>query len=171
MNNIIYYDYVVEPVGSFLVAVSQEGLMYLGLLEKDLSHLQKSLGAGNHGVTFQQKPEVTAPYRRELVEYFQGKRQKFEQPLDLSWFGTDFQRAVWQTLVTVPYGEISSYSALAANIQRPLANQAVGTAVGKNPIPVVIPCHRILRKDGSIGGFSGGLALKRYLLKIEGLDY
>ncbi|MGO2267773.1 methylated-DNA--[protein]-cysteine S-methyltransferase [Vagococcus salmoninarum] len=171
MTNIIYYDYVVEPVGSFLVAVSQEGLMYLGLLETDLSHLQKSLGARNHVVTFLQKPEVTAPYSRELVEYFQGKRRKFEQPLDLSWFGTDFQRAVWQTLVAVPYGEISSYSALAANIQRPLANQAVGTAVGKNPIPIVIPCHRILRKDGSIGGFSGGLALKRYLLKIEGLDY
>lgn len=171
MTKIIYYDFVVEPVGSFLIAVSQEGLMYLGLLENDLSHLQMSLEACNHLVTFQQKPEVTAPYSMELVEYFQGKRQKFEQPLDLSWFGTDFQRAVWQALVTVPYGEISSYSALATKVQRPLANQAVGTAVGKNPIPIVIPCHRILRKDGSIGGFSSGLALKRYLLKIEGLDY
>ena len=113
--------------------------------------------------------EKLAPYKKELREYFEGERHGFSLPIDLLGRGTDFQRDVWQALQQIPYGQTTSYGAIAQMIQRPNAVRAVGTAIGHNPLRLVIPCHRVLRSDGSIGGYNGGIEMKRSLLVIEGI--
>ncbi|MYB40490.1 methylated-DNA--[protein]-cysteine S-methyltransferase [Candidatus Saccharibacteria bacterium] len=103
---------------------------------------------------------------RQLAEYFASKRTSFDLPLDLR--GTPFQVAVWRSLAAVPYGRTVSYSQQAAAIGRPTAVRAVGQANGRNPVPVVLPCHRVLGANGSLTGFGGGLDLKSELLRREG---
>lgn len=104
---------------------------------------------------------------RDLKAYFEGQEVRFDWPLDWGQ-GTPFQQEVWRALQTVPYGETRSYQWIADSIHQPRAVRAVGNANGKNPFPLVIPCHRIIRKNGSIGGYSGGLSIKRQLLALEG---
>jgi len=106
--------------------------------------------------------------RTQLVSYFAGHRQAFSLPLDLS-AGTAFQQAVWQALLTIPTGSHCSYGALAAQIGRPTAVRALGAAVGRNPLSVVVPCHRVLGADGSLTGYAGGLDRKVALLRLEGV--
>jgi methylated-DNA-[protein]-cysteine S-methyltransferase len=103
--------------------------------------------------------------RREIAEYFAGDRATFD--LALAPAGTPFQQRVWQALTEIPFGQAISYGELAARIDRPKAARAVGQANGANPIPIVIPCHRVIAADGTIGGYSGGLRIKRHLLAIE----
>lgn len=105
--------------------------------------------------------------RKQLREYLSGTRTSFDLPLDLSQ-GTLFQQRVWKQLRTVPYGRLSSYQALASRVGGRQFARAVGGAVGANPLPIVIPCHRIVAHDASIGGFSCGLPAKRKLLALEG---
>ncbi len=105
--------------------------------------------------------------RRQLTEFIRGKRTGFELPLDLS-RGTAFQRRVWRTLQRVPYGKLRSYQWVARRVGGRRYARAVGNAVGANPLPIVIPCHRIVAHDASLGGFSGGLSMKRKLLTLEG---
>lgn len=104
--------------------------------------------------------------RRQLDEYFSGRRLVFRMPLDLDQ-GTPFQRRVWKGLLSIPYGQTLSYRDLARSIGQPSATRAVGSANGKNPLPIVVPCHRVVAADGSIGGFSGGLDIKKRLLGLE----
>ncbi len=103
----------------------------------------------------------------QLFEYFSGSRRQFDLPLDLR--GTAFQLAVWEKLLGVPYGETISYGELALEIGKPTAARAVGAAVGANPIPIIVPCHRVIGKTGELVGFGGGLDLKRRLLALEGV--
>lgn len=113
---------------------------------------------------------VRGPVReaaRQLDQYFAGKRQAFDVPLALA--GTDFQKQVWLTLAEIPYGETISYAELARWVGRPLAFRAVGQANGANPIPIILPCHRVIAADGTIGGYGGGLPTKRQLLALEGV--
>jgi O-6-methylguanine DNA methyltransferase len=105
--------------------------------------------------------------RRQLLGYLEGKRDTFTVPLDLS-RGTPFQRRVWRVLQRVPYGKLRSYQWIASRIGGRHYARAVGSAVGANPLPVVIPCHRIVAQDASLGGFSCGLPMKRKLLRLEG---
>jgi len=107
--------------------------------------------------------------RRQLEEYFAGVRQNFDLPLDPG--GTDFQRRVWRTLLDIPYGKAISYKELARRVDRPKGFQAVGQANGKNPLPILIPCHRVIAADGSLGGYSSGLDRKGFLLELEGISY
>ncbi|MEG1547965.1 MAG: methylated-DNA--[protein]-cysteine S-methyltransferase [Clostridia bacterium] len=101
----------------------------------------------------------------QLDEYFCGMRKCFELPLQPC--GTAFQMSVWEALCKIRYGDVASYKQIAESIGNPCAARAVGAANGKNPIPIIIPCHRIISADGSLGGFSGGLDIKRYLLELE----
>jgi methylated-DNA-[protein]-cysteine S-methyltransferase len=125
-----------------------------------------------------QKTEVNAPEKSkspkvmkdavaQLKEYFSGKRTEFDLPLELA--GTDFQRDVWLSLGEIPYGKTISYAELANMVGRPAAFRAVGQANGANPIPIVLPCHRVIASGGKIGGYGGGLDMKRRLLSLEGL--
>jgi len=102
---------------------------------------------------------------RQLAEYFAGKRRDFDLPLSVS--GTEFQEQVWLTLAEIPYGETISYAELARWVGRPQAFRAVGQANGANPIPIILPCHRVIAADGTIGGYGGGLPAKRQLLALE----
>lgn len=103
---------------------------------------------------------------RQLDEYFAGRRHHFDLPLAAG--GTAFQQQVWRALVAIPYGETRSYRDIAMHIGRIRAVRAVGAANGRNPLPIVVPCHRVVGSDGSLTGFAGGLALKRQLLELEG---
>jgi len=138
-----------------------------------------TLAAGDAGVTAILWPGETAPRgnnaahavldetRRQLDAYFAGTRRRFELPLAPR--GTPFQRSVWDALATINYAETRSYAAIARMIARPAAVRAVGAANGRNPISIVLPCHRVVGSDGSLTGFAGGLAAKRFLLTHEGI--
>ena len=104
---------------------------------------------------------------QQLTEYFSGNRREFDLPLAPE--GTDFQKRCWAELQKIPYGQTISYGEEARRLGRPTACRAVGGANGRNPIPVIIPCHRVIAADGSLGGFSGGLDIKRKLLALEGI--
>jgi methylated-DNA-[protein]-cysteine S-methyltransferase len=103
---------------------------------------------------------------RQLQAYWAGERKAFDLPLDVSW-GTPFQQSVWRQLLTIPYGHSCTYADVARAIGKPLAVRAVGTAIGRNPLSVVVPCHRVLGAQGQLGGYSGGLDRKRDLLALE----
>ncbi|HEY1445372.1 MAG TPA: methylated-DNA--[protein]-cysteine S-methyltransferase [Acidimicrobiales bacterium] len=111
-------------------------------------------------------PTVLKETASQLDEYFAGERTGFDVPMELD--GTDFQREVWTELTRIPYGETISYGELARRVGRPSAPRAVGQANGRNPIPVIVPCHRVLASNG-IGGYGGGLKVKRQLLAVEGV--
>jgi len=106
-----------------------------------------------------------SPYVRELEEYFAGSRREFSIALDLR--GTPFQLSVWDALLKIPYGHCATYSDVAQSIGRPTAVRAVGTAIGANPIPFIVPCHRVLGKNGALTGYRGGLEIKSVLLQLE----
>lgn len=110
-------------------------------------------------------------FKDQLLEYFEGKRTNFDHLELLDPKGTDFQKSVWRSLLKIPYGETSSYKEIAKNIGNPRATQAVGTAIGKNPFLIIIPCHRVIKADGSLGGFAYCRETKRKLLKIEGINF
>lgn len=109
---------------------------------------------------------VLAAAAAQLTEYFAGTRRAFDLPLDPA--GTPFQRSVWAALATIPFGATVSYAAIARAIERPTATRAVGAANGQNPLPIVVPCHRVIGSGGALTGFGGGLAIKRWLLAHEG---
>lgn len=102
---------------------------------------------------------------RQLREYFAGKRKKFEVPIDI--FGTHFQIKVWKTLLKINYGRLKSYKEIATEVGLPDGSRAVGNAVGANPVPILIPCHRVIASDGTLGGYSGGIDVKIKLLDLE----
>ena len=106
----------------------------------------------------------------QIEQYFAKEREDFDLELDFSGVGSDFQQEVYDQLRKVPYGHVTSYGQLAREIGKPDQARAVGQAVGANPIPIVVPCHRVIGSDGSLTGFSGGLASKVELLKLEGVD-
>jgi methylated-DNA-[protein]-cysteine S-methyltransferase len=103
---------------------------------------------------------------RQFVRYFEGQRVIFEEKLDLAW-STAFEKAVWQTTCRIAYGQTRSYGWVAQEIQRPAACRAVGQVLGRNPLPIVVPCHRVIASDGTLRGFGGGLPMKRFLLDLE----
>lgn len=103
---------------------------------------------------------------RELQEYFLGKRKRFASKIRLE--GTDFQLQVWTALRSIPYGETTSYKSVAMTVGNPSATRAVGAAVGRNPVPIIVPCHRVIGENGHLVGFGGGIERKKKLLKLEG---
>lgn len=153
----VRYAHYDSPIGSLLVAGDRDRLDLIAFPE------------GSRARTAD--PEWTAdrgPFSdvfRQLDAYFAGDLQAFDLPLHPA--GTEFQQTVWHELVRIPYGETISYGALARRIGRPKASRAVGAANGANPIPIVIPCHRVVGSDRSLTGFGGGLDLKRWLLNHE----
>lgn len=115
--------------------------------------------------------ELFSIFKDQLLEYFEGKRKTFDKLDLLDPKGTAFQKTVWRSLLKIPYGETSSYKEIAKTIGKPRATQAVGTAIGKNPFLIIIPCHRVIKADGSLGGFAYGREIKRRLLEIEGINF
>jgi methylated-DNA-[protein]-cysteine S-methyltransferase len=143
----------------------------LTLIADDLSLVSILFATGRGSKTkLLTKPgenDVLRSASRQLAEYFAGKRKSFDLPLDAT--GTDFQKSVWRTLSKIPFGVTWTYSELAGKIGSPRAMRAVGGANGRNPIPIVVPCHRVIGADGSLTGFAGGMEAKEFLLKLEGV--
>ena len=148
------------------VAESERGLAAIVLPQS--SKAAVAAGLGVKAACVQRASSTTLrEARKQLVEYLTGRRTSFDLPLDLS-RGTAFQRRVWKTLRAIPYGQLWSYRGLASRVGGVQYARAVGGAVGANPLPIVLPCHRVIAQDASIGGFSCGLSAKRKLLALEG---
>lgn len=156
----LYIDRVTVSDYTYLIAVGDHGLAFVGSSnsEEELHHYIAN-------AQLLKNSAKTNPYKTALKNLLLGKSQQFTLPIEFN--GTPFQKSVWQALQTIPYGETTTYSALAEKIGRPTAARAVANAVGRNPNQIVVPCHRVLHKDGSIGGYHGGLPLKRQLLALE----
>ena len=149
-----------SPIGRLRLVATDQGLSHL-LFDQQVG---EDLESDGDEVEADDHP-VLAAATAQLAEYFAGRRQEFDIPLDLS--GTEFQRAAWSALANVPFGETRSYRQQAEAIGRPKAVRAIGAANGKNPVPIVLPCHRIVGSDGSLTGYGGGLPIKEYLLNHE----
>lgn len=149
------------------VATTEHGLCYLALPRDSVQGLRNWVARHIDGSLLQEDPLALEPVVQELNEYFSGLRREFSGPVDL--YGTPFQVAVWRALLKIPYGETRSYQDIAIAIGRPNAVRAVGMANGANPVPIVVPCHRVIGKNGSLTGYSGGLDIKTLLLQQEGL--
>ena len=160
----VSYDVADTPVGQLFVAVSDRGLCrisYDSEPDRNVEQLARLFGA-----RILRSAGPVDPVKRELDEYFEGRRRDFALPVDLR-VQSDFTRAVLQQLARVPYGEVTTYGALAARSGRPRAARAVGTIMNRNPIPIVLPCHRVVGSTGSLVGYGGGLDRKRLLLDLE----
>jgi methylated-DNA-[protein]-cysteine S-methyltransferase len=161
----VAYDLIDTPVGRLFVAVTDRGLCeisYDAEPEREEEKLALAFGA-----RVLRSPRPTDETRRQLDEYFEGKRHEFELPVDLG-LTREFGRAVLDQLARVPYGELTTYGALAAKAGRPRAARAVGTVMNRNPVPIVLPCHRVVGSTGALVGYGGGLDRKRALLELEG---
>ncbi len=151
------YSYLDSPIGPLLLTGDKHGLQGV--------YFSTGKMARGADETWERYDELFRRPRTQLKEYFAGKRKCFE--LELRPEGTAFQLAVLDALQQIPYGETCSYSDIAERIGKPKAVRAVGTANGRNPIPIIIPCHRVIGSNGSLTGFGGGLETKRFLLNLE----
>jgi methylated-DNA-[protein]-cysteine S-methyltransferase len=161
----VAYDFADSPVGALLVATTERGLCRISFdpePERELDELGRL-----YGLRVLRSAGPLDEARRELEEYFERRRTAFDLPVDLSGVAP-FQQLVLSELARVPYGETSTYGGLAAKIGKPRAARAVGGALNRNPIPIVLPCHRVVGASGKLVGYAGGLERKRALLALEG---
>jgi methylated-DNA-[protein]-cysteine S-methyltransferase len=154
----MFYDYFdTGLIGTLTLAGDEQGLRHIVFSkEKHPTAIQDD---------WQKQPEFFAPVKAQLRAYFKGELKLFD--LALAPVGTPFQLKVWQALLTIPYGELVTYKTIAEVIGNPKGVRAVGGAIGKNPIPIIVPCHRCVGSDGSLTGFGGGLDTKKRLIDLE----
>jgi O-6-methylguanine DNA methyltransferase len=167
----LYCTTMDSPIGPLFLAASDRGLVALEFDarspgQQSIRPSPRDLREEKRGFAFEESPRMLRPYVSELEEYFAGKRREFTFPLDLR--GTDFQKACWQALLAIPYGETRTYADIARAVGKPTAFRAVGMANNRNPIAIVVPCHRVIASDGTLCGYGGGLDIKRKLLELEG---
>jgi O-6-methylguanine DNA methyltransferase len=164
-----------SPVGPLFLAASEGGLVALEFdarlpgqqtIRPNPRDLRSEKRAKREGLRFEESASAMRVYVRELEEYFAGERREFTFALDLR--GTDFQKACWRALLAIPYGETRSYGDIARAVGRPQGFRAVGMANNRNPIAIVVPCHRVIASNGTLCGYGGGLEVKRRLLELEG---
>lgn len=162
----VVYARLDSPVGTVWIASTEIGVCKISLgAERSgafLSWISEHIGPGESW----EDPELMSSATAQLGEYFSGNRQTFDLPLDVR--GTSFQRAVWSQVIRIPYGATASYGDIAQLVGKPTASRAVGRAVGANPLPIVVPCHRVIGRGGSLVGFGAGLDAKETLLRLEG---
>jgi methylated-DNA-[protein]-cysteine S-methyltransferase len=161
----VAYDVIESPVGPLFVATTTRGLCRVSF-DPEPERQEERL-AHDFGVRVLRSPRAVDEVRRELDGYFAGERREFDVTLDLEGLG-EFNRIVLDELARVPYGEVTTYGQLAARAGRPRAARAVGMFMNRNPVPIVLPCHRVLGSTGSLVGYGGGLERKEQLLRLEG---
>ena len=153
MKKVFYYEY---PIGGIGIAEDNDAITRVYFLVNNKKDFNGYAVA---------ETSLIKKAAKQLKEYFAGKRKEFELPLAPA--GTEFQRSVWRALQTISYGKTRSYGEIAAQIEKPKACRAVGMANNRNPIVIIVPCHRVIGHDGSLVGYGGGLDIKRYLLDLE----
>ena len=156
------------PIGKTGVAVTPAGICRVVLSVSRESEFVKILKTLHHSP--KKQPDQLIEIEKEFHLYFRGKLKEFSFRPDFRQ-GTSFQQRVWKKLTSIPFGKTQNYQWLATSIGQPKSFRAVGNANGKNPIPLVVPCHRVIRKNGELGGFTGGTHLKKYLLDLEKKSY
>jgi len=150
-----------SPIGHMLLVSSENGLRSI-----EFDYEKKRLAAAGQKQDWVESDEALAEVSRELDDYFAGRLREFKVPLDLH--GTDFQLRCWNALLQIPYGNTCSYADLARKVGSPRGFRAVGMANHDNPIPIIVPCHRVITSDHKLGGYGGGLDVKEKLLELEG---
>lgn len=150
-----YVDYLQTAIGTVEIRASEKGLTHVVFKDDDKDLMPKTNG-------------ITKRSKQQLDEYFKGKRKQFDLPLDTK--GTEFQHSIWGRLLEIPFGHSSSYSELARQINNPKAVRAVGAANGRNPVSIVVPCHRVIGLNRSLTGYAWGLERKVWLLEHEGIE-
>ncbi len=167
----LYTTNMDSAIGPLFLAASGRGLVALEFDarlpgQQSIRPNPRHVREEKRGLKFEDSARLMRPYISEIEEYFAGKRREFTFPLDLR--GTDFQLACWRALLAIPYGETRSYADIARMVGKPNAFRAVGMANNRNPIAIVVPCHRVIASDGTLCGYGGGLDVKRKLLELEG---
>jgi methylated-DNA-[protein]-cysteine S-methyltransferase len=162
----VSYTTADSPFGTLLLAATGRGLVRVAFPEEDPDYVLERL-ARRISPRIVETPAPLEEVRRELDEYFIGRRREFELPLDWTLVGA-FARRVLRATAEIPYGGVLSYGEVASEAGSPRGSRAAGNALGSNPIPIVVPCHRVLRTGGALGGYGGGLDRKRWLLELEG---
>jgi methylated-DNA-[protein]-cysteine S-methyltransferase len=160
-----------SAIGPLFLAASARGLVALEFDarlpgQQSIRPNPRHVREEKMGVAFEYAPRRMRPYVSQIEEYFAGQRREFTFPLDLR--GTDFQLSCWRALLEIPYGKTRSYADIARAVGKPSAFRAVGMANNRNPIAIVVPCHRVIASDGKLCGYGGGLDVKRKLLELEG---
>ena len=168
MTHELYYIVFNTPAGWMGILGSKDGLRRVTLPRRSPEGIPQQLGVSPEQAVL--SPQRFQDLMERLRAYFAGHKVDFPDRLDLSG-ATAFQREVWEATRLIPYGETRSYTWVAEQIKKPKAVRAVGQALGRNPLPVIIPCHRVLASNGGLGGFSGGLEMKRFLLHLEASRY
>jgi methylated-DNA-[protein]-cysteine S-methyltransferase len=161
----VHYTMFNSPIGKLYTAKTAKGFRFLCLNRKEWEKRLKDLKEDTN-VELHKNDAAFLPLKKALKKYFSGAEMNFSFPFDLLW-GTPFQRRVWNAMRKIPYGQTRSYKWLAQRVGNSRKARAAGQACGSNPLPILIPCHRVIRSDGGLGGFGGGLHIKRKLLKLE----
>jgi len=167
MNSGIVYAQMDTPVGAIWIASTHAGVCAIGIGERQPERFFAWLSKRIDPEPPREEPKSLEAALNQLREYFSGSRRAFDLPLDVR--GTVFQKAVWDEIARIPYGATTTYGEIAQHIGKPNAARAVGSANGANPLPIVIPCHRVIGADGSLTGYGGGLEMKAALLRLEGV--
>ena len=160
------YSIFKTPLGHMGVVASQKGLQLIVLPRKSEAEVKKLFGE-HYTVELVRDERALAGIVRKIINYFAGNKVLFKEKYDVTG-ATPFEIKVWDTVFGIPYGEVRSYAWVAEKVGSPKEMRAVGQALKRNRLPIIIPCHRVIRKSGDIGGFSGGIELKHKLLKLEG---
>ncbi|HET9789905.1 MAG TPA: methylated-DNA--[protein]-cysteine S-methyltransferase [Candidatus Angelobacter sp.] len=157
---LVHYYCMQSPLGALLLAATGTGLRAI--------YFDGRKPAPDKDQVWIESEEALRPYRNQLDEYFLGNRREFTCPLDL--IGTGFQKRCWDALRKIPYGKTCSYADLAKAVGSPLGFRAVGQANHNNPVPIIVPCHRVIGSNGTLTGYGGGLSIKEKLLELEGIS-
>ncbi|MGE7912398.1 methylated-DNA--[protein]-cysteine S-methyltransferase [Lysinibacillus xylanilyticus] len=163
--DILYVDTLTYAQGNMYIIASDEGLVYIGTPNAPFEEVEVWAKKPFKGYHFEENKEKLQQYVKQLTAYFNKELTEFDVPIHVK--GTPFQLAVWEALKGLPYGTTTTYSDIAHRIGNPKAVRAVGSAIGANPILAIIPCHRVIGKDGKLTGFRSGLAMKEFLLELE----
>jgi len=164
LNN-IYWALLKHQQWNMYVAATDKGLCYIGSPNASFEEFDRWAKKRLPGYNLVEEKEIIEPYSVELVDYLEGRLKNFTLPMDLQ--GTQFQQSVWQALRKLQYGQTVSYTDIAERIGKPKSVRAVATAIGANPVLILVPCHRVVAKNGKLGGFRAGLEMKKELLKLE----
>ncbi|WP_102347611.1 methylated-DNA--[protein]-cysteine S-methyltransferase [Bacillus sp. Marseille-P3661] len=167
MRPLIYYDEMESPIGPLTIVTTDKGICNIefGRIEGIRSILDAWVKKYFLKSELSHNPEKLSQTINQLSQYFYGERNEFNLPIDL--YGTSFQKKVWNELCKIKYGTTKSYKDVAQSIYAPKAVRAIGTAIGRNPVPILVPCHRVIGSNGSLVGYNGGLDKKEKLLMIE----
>lgn len=163
--DVLYYDTLHSALGSLYVVASDEGIVYIGTPDAPFEEVEVWAEKPFENYKFEENNEKVARYIEQIEAYFKGELREFDLPIHVK--GTPFQLAVWDALKGLPYGTTTSYSGIAEKIGNPKAVRAVGAAIGANPILAIIPCHRVIGKNGKMTGFRSGIPMKEFLLQLE----